>query len=130
MSSDPGATHYVGDGCQPAHDPRIDQAHTSTVLCKQCRTYHLDHAPELRDHAPELRGEVERLTLADRQWADHVKRLSEENERLQRENGSLARMSALTAEKLRERTGRLNQAEAEVKRLRGVLDEIAAEDDE
>jgi len=30
----------------------------------------------------ELRAEIERLTLADRQWADHVKRLSEENERL------------------------------------------------
>jgi hypothetical protein len=28
-------------------------------------------------------AEIERLTLADRQWADHVKRLSEENERLQ-----------------------------------------------
>jgi hypothetical protein len=26
MSTDPGSTHYVGDGCQPAHDPRIDQA--------------------------------------------------------------------------------------------------------
>ena len=29
-----------------------------------------------------LHAEVRRLTLADRQWADHVKRLSEENERL------------------------------------------------
>jgi predicted nuclease with TOPRIM domain len=29
-----------------------------------------------------LRDENERLTLADRQWADHVKRLSEKNERL------------------------------------------------
>jgi hypothetical protein len=75
MSPDPGSTHYVGDECRPAHDPRIDQAHTSTVLCKPCRTYHLDHAVELR-------AEVERLTLADRQWADHVKRLSEEVERL------------------------------------------------
>jgi hypothetical protein len=26
MSLDEGKTHYVGDGCQPAHDPRIDQA--------------------------------------------------------------------------------------------------------
>jgi hypothetical protein len=26
--SDPGQTHFVGDGCQPAHDPRIDQAPT------------------------------------------------------------------------------------------------------
>ncbi len=30
----------------------------------------------------ELRAENERLMLADRQWADHVKRLAEENERL------------------------------------------------
>jgi hypothetical protein len=37
-------------------------------------------------------------------------RAEKEVERLQRENGSLARMSALTEEKLRERTGRLNQA--------------------
>jgi hypothetical protein len=29
-----------------------------------------------------LRAEIERLTLADRQWADHVRRLSEDNERL------------------------------------------------
>ena len=33
--------------------------------------------------------ENERLTLADRQWADHVKRLSEENERLKAEIGPL-----------------------------------------
>jgi hypothetical protein len=26
VSPDPGSTHYVGDGCQPAHDPAIDQA--------------------------------------------------------------------------------------------------------
>jgi hypothetical protein len=26
MSLDDGQTHYVGDGCQPAHDPAIDQA--------------------------------------------------------------------------------------------------------
>jgi hypothetical protein len=24
MSTDDGKTHHVGDGCQPAHDPRID----------------------------------------------------------------------------------------------------------
>jgi hypothetical protein len=103
MTIDEGKTHYVGDGCQPAHDPRIDQAHTSTVLCKPCRTYHLDHAPELRAEIEDLtklaqsylgeaseekvraataEAEVEQLTLADRQWADHVKRLSEEAERL------------------------------------------------
>ncbi|HEY1295436.1 MAG TPA: hypothetical protein VGJ60_20350 [Chloroflexota bacterium] len=29
-----------------------------------------------------LHAEIERLALADRQWADHVKRLAEENERL------------------------------------------------
>jgi hypothetical protein len=28
MSTDDGKTHYVGDGCQPAHDPRIDQTET------------------------------------------------------------------------------------------------------
>jgi hypothetical protein len=26
VTVDEGKTHYVGDGCQPAHDPRIDQA--------------------------------------------------------------------------------------------------------
>lgn len=30
----------------------------------------------------QLQAENERLVLADRQWADHVKRLSEDNERL------------------------------------------------
>jgi hypothetical protein len=68
----------VGDGCQPAHDPRIDQAPT-----------------------------------------DEVKALRAQVERLQRENGSLARMSALTAEKLRERTGRLNEA---IARLSVIVD--------
>lgn len=32
-----------------------------------------------------LRAENKRLALADRQWADHVKRLAEENERLKAE---------------------------------------------
>jgi hypothetical protein len=26
MTLDEGQTHYVGDGCQPGHDPAIDQA--------------------------------------------------------------------------------------------------------
>jgi FtsZ-binding cell division protein ZapB len=34
--------------------------------------------------------EIERLQLADRQWADHVKRLSEEIERLRTANSMLA----------------------------------------
>src|SRR4030095_11073497 len=54
-----------------------------------------------------LRGENERLTLADRQWADHVKRLSEEKERLLVE--------------LTHRVGwqeRSERAEAELERLR------------
>jgi hypothetical protein len=31
MSLDEGQTHHVGDGCQPAHDPRIDQAPADDV---------------------------------------------------------------------------------------------------
>ncbi len=38
--------------------------------------------PRIQAQRDDARAEVERLTLADRQWADHVKRLSEENERL------------------------------------------------
>jgi chromosome segregation ATPase len=56
-----------------------------------------------------LRGENERLTLADRQWADHVKRLSEEKERLLVE--------------LTHRVGwqeRSERAEAELERLREI----------
>lgn len=92
MSPDPGTTHYVGDGCQPGHDPRIDQAIEQT-------------------------------------WRPEVKALRAQVERLQRENGSLARMNALTQDILRERTGRLNQAEAEVKRLRDAMWEAYANAD-
>src|SRR4030095_13148770 len=56
-----------------------------------------------------LRGENERLTFADRQWADHVKRLSEEKERLLVE--------------LTHRVGwqeRSERAEAELERLREI----------
>jgi hypothetical protein len=35
MSTDPGKTHHVGDGCQPAHDPRIDQAPTDARVAAE-----------------------------------------------------------------------------------------------
>jgi hypothetical protein len=38
VSTDPGSTHYVGDGCQPAHDPRIDQAHIIPHDCGPVET--------------------------------------------------------------------------------------------
>jgi hypothetical protein len=63
------------------------------------------HAEYLREIASKLRAEKEVA-------------------RLQRENGSLARMSALTAEKLRERTGRLNQA---IARLTVIVDAFDGE---
>jgi predicted RNase H-like nuclease (RuvC/YqgF family) len=78
MSTDPGSTHYVGDGCQPAHDPRIDQA-----------------PPEVWPHPTyiELERQVEQLQSAlcvseqqtadaEELWRADVKRLSEEVQRL------------------------------------------------
>ena len=41
-----------------------------------------DKQDDLRHELDALRAENERLTLADKQWADHVRRLSAENERL------------------------------------------------
>ena len=41
-----------------------------------------DLLPRLIREHKDLTTENERLNLADKQWADHVKRLSEENERL------------------------------------------------
>jgi hypothetical protein len=35
MSTDDGKTHYVGDGCQPAHDPRIDQTPTDARVAAE-----------------------------------------------------------------------------------------------
>jgi hypothetical protein len=35
MSTDDGKTHYVGDGCQPAHDRRIDQAPTDARVAAE-----------------------------------------------------------------------------------------------
>jgi len=47
--------------------------------------------------------------------------LRAENERLQRENGSLARTYAACERMLRERTGQLNQDDAENERLRAQV---------
>jgi hypothetical protein len=83
MSLDEGQTHYVGDGCQSAHDPRID---------------------------------AEPVVLTDAQiiydFGHEIGRLKHEVERLQRENGSLARMNALCEDTLRDRQEKVNQAEA------------------
>ena len=59
MSSDPGETHYVGDGCQPAHDPAIDQTPPEV-------TFDELHAEYLREIASKVRAEaeVERLRAA------------------------------------------------------------------
>jgi chromosome segregation ATPase len=55
-------------------------------------------------------------TSAD--WLQEVQRLTAETERLQRENGSLARTYAACEQMLRERTAQLNQADSELERLR------------
>jgi hypothetical protein len=100
-------------GCQPAHDPRIDQT-----------------PPEVWPHPTyiELERQVEQLQSAlcvsEQQTADAEELWRADVDRLQRENGSLARMSALTAEKLRERTGRLNQA---IARLTVIVDAFDGE---
>jgi nitrate/nitrite-specific signal transduction histidine kinase len=50
--------------------------------------------------------------------ADEANELRAEFERLQRENGALARTYAACEKMLRERTEQLNQADAEIQRLR------------
>jgi hypothetical protein len=57
MTLDEGKTHYVGDGCQPAHDPAIDQTPPEV-------TFDELHAEYLREIASKLRAEkeVERRT--------------------------------------------------------------------
>jgi len=52
------------------------------------RNPHEVHA-ELVQRVERLEAEVERLALADRQWADHVARLSAENEQLRARNKRL-----------------------------------------
>ncbi len=80
-----------------------------------------------------LAHEVERLTLADRQWADHVKRLSEANEsfRLSNENlrSLLAQSPYAELERLKAAVVEIGAAhvaaQAEAERLRETLEQVA-----
>jgi chromosome segregation ATPase len=102
--------------------------------------------------------EIERLTLADQQWADHVKRLADEveqlkralalvskagradnedNERLRAENQQIQGLLDHAVELMNDGTvgagfilAENEKLKAENKRLRGIIDEIASEDDE
>jgi hypothetical protein len=75
MSTDPGQTHYVGDGCQPAHDPRIDQAPTDARVAAEAyrrastgtgpvsfEELHAEYLVEI-DAKVRAEKEVERLTV-------------------------------------------------------------------
>jgi hypothetical protein len=121
MSLDEGQTHFVGDGCQPAHDPAIDQAPDDVSEHYDARV-----AAEAYRRATTGTGPVsfEELHAEYLVEIDAKVRAEKEVERLQRENGSLARMSALTEEKLRERTGRLNQA---IARLSVIVEAFAGD---
>jgi hypothetical protein len=106
MSTDPGKTHYVGDGCQPAHDPRIDQAPTDARV-----------AAEAYRRASTGTGPVsfEELHAEYLVEIDAKVRAEQEVERLRAELADLNRISA----------GHLQAcvvAEADAERLRTLID--------
>ncbi len=82
----------------------------------------------------DLRAEVERLGNALRrtegerdECSEGAMELRAEVERLQRENGSLARAYAACEDLLRSRTGQLNQADAEVEYVKANYVTVAEE---
>jgi hypothetical protein len=78
MSSDPGQTHFVGDGCQPAHDPRIDQ--TPPDVWPHPTYIELERQVEQLQSA--LAVSEQQTADAEELWRADVKRLSEEVQRL------------------------------------------------
>jgi hypothetical protein len=135
MSSDPGQTHYVGDGCQPAHDPAIDQTPPEERFKLEGGQILLESEEwdALANELERLRVEIEDLTKLGQSY------LGEASEEKVRAATAEAEVERLTVE-LTHRVGweeRCLDAEAalatlraENARLRAVLDEIAAEDDE
>jgi predicted nucleotidyltransferase component of viral defense system len=138
MSSDPGSTHYVGDGCQPAHDPRIDQPddvsehYDARVVAEAYRrastgtgpvSFEELHAEYLAEIDAKVRAEKEDLydvmtARAERAEAEIERLTVELTHRVGWEERCLDAEAALAT------------LRAENVWLRAVLDEIAAEDDE
>jgi hypothetical protein len=108
MSSDPGKTHYVGDGCQPAHDPRIDQA---PLLDKDAGAW-VHRQAELQ---AQIARQEQRFREVEAEWVERYETLEAEVERLQVELAALNHISA----------GHLQAcvvAEADAERLRTLID--------
>jgi hypothetical protein len=92
MSTDPGKTHHVGDGCQPAHDPRIDQTPPEvwphpTYIELERQVEQLQSALAVSEQqtadAEELwRADVERLQAAEAECRNSRGFVAAENERL------------------------------------------------
>jgi predicted RNase H-like nuclease (RuvC/YqgF family) len=70
---------------------------------------------------------VERLTVAAHRFEEEARQATFEVERLQRENGALARVYALAEEALRGRTARMHDAESQVTTLEWQLSEANKE---